>query len=433
MDDSFSELKKIIADEKRILEDMKKNPQDQSLISELRKNNDEIPKIIESLNLTGKLPSMRGSAGISAKSETSQNMPAEQEKKADTFAKIKEAEKEVKKGKMEKADKEALKLQEDVIKRLKRGKRKKEVIKERKPNPYVKISNSFFSKFSLSLYKNETFNSLKKDLIQANLTYLPVSYISTMLFTTLIAFFAGILVMIFFMFFNIVIKPPFLAMYDGDIIVRFIKVFWIMLAAPVATFLIMFFYPAVERNFIKDKINQELPFVTIHMAAIAGSMVEPSKIFEIITVTKEYPYTSKEFTKIINDINIYGYNLVGALRETAMNTASNKLGEMLNGVATTITSGGDIQMYFEKKSQSLLFDYRLQRERYTRMAETFMDIYISVVIAAPMILMLLLMMIKISGLGISLSTQTLTVIIVGGVAIVNVIFITFLYLKQPES
>ena len=77
-------------------------------------------------------------------------------------------------------------------------------------------------------------------------------------------------------------------------------------------------------------------------------------------------------------------------------------------IKTFITSGGDLPDFFDKRAQSLLFEHRLEREEYTKSAETFMDIYISVVIAAPMILMLLLMMMKISGLGISLSSGMIT-------------------------
>jgi len=62
-----------------------------------------------------------------------------------------------------------------------------------------------------------------------------------------------------------------------------------------------------------------------------------------------------------------------------------------------------------------------------------MDIYISVVIAAPMIFMLLLMMMKISGLGVSLSTSMITLIMVLGVSVVNVGFLTFLHLKQSNE
>ena len=88
----------------------------------------------------------------------------------------------------------------------------------------------------------------------------------------------------------------------------------------------------------------------------------------------------------------------------------------------------------EEKAKTFLFDYRLERERNTRAAETFMDIYISVVIAAPMMLMLLLMMIKFGGLGFcGLTTNALTLIMILGVVGINIIFLTFLYLKQPTT
>ena len=158
-------------------------------------------------------------------------------------------------------------------------------------------------------------------------------------------------------------------------------------------------------------------------------MINPVKIFEIIVSTEEFPYIKKEFTKLINEINVYGYDIVSALRSVAANTPSQKLTELLNGLAITINSGGDLEEFFNKRAESLLFEYKLNREKETKTAETFMDIYISVVIAAPMIFMLLLMMMKISGLGVSMSTSTLTLLIVTGVSIINVIFIGFLHLK----
>ena len=139
----------------------------------------------------------------------------------------------------------------------------------------------------------------------------------------------------------------------------------------------------------------------------------------------------REFIKLINEVNILGKDLVGALRNRASNSPSKKLSELFNGLATTITSGGNLQEFFGKRSQTLLFEYHLEREKYTKSAETFMDIYISVVIAAPMILMLIVMLMKISGFGVSLSMNALTLIIVLGVFLINVFFITFLQLRQP--
>jgi len=114
-----------------------------------------------------------------------------------------------------------------------------------------------------------------------------------------------------------------------------------------------------------------------------------------------------------------------------LNTSSKKLAELFNGLATTINSGGDLTKFFEERSNSLLFDYNLEKEKNTKLAETFMDIYISVVIAAPMILMLLLMMMRISGLGVPFSTGAITLMMITGVSFINLIFLTFLHIKQP--
>ena len=87
--------------------------------------------------------------------------------------------------------------------------------------------------------------------------------------------------------------------------------------------------------------------------------------------------------------------------------------------------------FFEKRSETLLLNYRLEREKYTRLVETFLDIYISIVIAAPMIFLLLLVMIFISGIEVQLSSSLISVIFVGGVAILNIVFLVFLQTKQP--
>lgn len=325
------------------------------------------------------------------------------------------------------------KLEKDVLKRLKE-KEEEEIVEKKikKPSKYVKTANKMFANISRTLIKKKMFPQLEKDLRKANLKFIPISYVSLILFTTLLSVIFGGLVFGFFLFFNFGVKLPIITLVEGGIGSRFLKIFWILFAIPIGTFLITYVYPSLEKKSAEWKINQELPFATIHMSAISGSMIDPSKIFSIIISTKEYPYLEKEFTKLMNEINIYGYNLVNALRSVATNSPSKKLSELLNGLATTITSGGDLSEFFDKRAQSLLFEHKIEREKQTKSAETIMDVYISVVIAAPMMLMLLLMMMKISGLGISLPTSTITIIMVLGVSMINIIFLTFLQLKRQS-
>ena len=169
------------------------------------------------------------------------------------------------------------------------------------------------------------------------------------------------------------------------------------------------------------------------MSAISGSGIQPSEIFRIIGLSREYPYLRKEIRKVINQINLYGYDLVTALNNSSSVTPSEKLAELFSGLSTTITSGGDLSKFFEKRSETLLAEYRLTREKYVKTAETFMDIYISVVIAAPMILMLLFVMLSIGdfGSGLGLTIGRLTFFVIAILTLINTVFLTFLHLNQP--
>lgn len=324
-------------------------------------------------------------------------------------------------------------LDREILKRLKKTEEKEEKKKEKKPSGYIKFANNIFGKYVKSLIKQKKLVTLEKDLIKSNLNYTSISYVSSLILTTIFSVIIAICITVFLLFFNISPDLPIITRAAEQFDTRLLKVFWIIFAAPLATFLFMYLYPSLERKNVESRINLELPFATIHMAAISGSLIEPIKVFSIISSTKEYPNLEKEFNKLLNEINVYGYDIVTALKNLATNCPSSKLAELFNGLATTITSGGDLYDFFDKRSQTLLFEYRLDKEKRTKASETFMDIYISVVIAAPMILMLLLMMMKVSGVGVGLSTSAITFLVVGGVSVINIFFLIFLQLKQPET
>ena len=323
-------------------------------------------------------------------------------------------------------------LERATIKRLKKKKKKKVKKKEAAPSSYVSFANKIFASTTNELAKKKNFKSLERSIVRAKLPFIPASYLSVIFFTTVISFIVGIFLFAFFLFFNFGVALPIITRATGDFFPRFIKVLLIPILLPVVTFLLIYFYPSMEEKSAENKINSELPFATIHMSSIAGSMIDPSNIFKIIISTKEYPFLEKEFTKLMNEINVYGYDLVTALKNIAYNSPSRNLSELFTGLATTISSGGNLQDFFDKRAETLLFDYKIQREKYAKSAETMMDVYISVVIAAPMIFMLLMMMMSISGLGLAVGTSTITIMTILGVVVINIVFLTFLHLKQPS-
>jgi len=390
-----------------------------SLIKRVRYVNNSLPELLSDVTLAKKLPTLGSKTG-----EVEEIEPI----------KISQEHQVVIKGKDKESFLKELNISRVLLKKLKKKElieREKEV-EYRKPSFYGKLSNRFFLGAAETWIRRGQFKSLSLNLKRSNLNILTTTYLSMMFLTIFLSVFAGFILFLFFMFFSIGLELPFIFTYGGGYGTRFLQVFWIILAVPVLTGLSFYFFPNVERKSLEKKINQELPFMVIHMASISGSGIEPSEIFKIIGLSREYKYVRKEIIKIINQINIYGYDLTNALRNVALATPSSRLSELLNGMNVTITSGGDLNTFFEKRADSLLLQYRLEREKFTKTAETFMDIYISIVIAAPMILLMLLVMISVSGIQTGLSVNQITITIIGVVSIINVIFLTFMHLNQPS-
>jgi len=323
-------------------------------------------------------------------------------------------------------------LEKETVNRLREKQKKEKEKKKVDTGEYSKFASELFSKYSIKFLGQKSFQRMEDQLIKANLNYTPVGYMSTVILTTFISFVVAGFLFFFFLFFNFEAVVPFITRATEPINLRFFKVVWLLFAVPAGTFIFMYLYPAMEKTSAEQAIDEELPFATIHMAAISGSMINPVKIFEIIASTGEYPALEKEFIKMINEINLYGYDLVSALKNTAANSPSKKLGELLNGLSMTIHSGGDMVKFFDKRAQTFLFDYRIKQQKSSKSAETTMDIYISMVIAAPMILMLLMMIMKISGLGIAMSVGMISLLIILGVIVINVVFLTFMSLKKTK-
>lgn len=302
-----------------------------------------------------------------------------------------------------------------------------------KPSFYAKISNTFFRNLSNSLISKGSFSSLNKNLRKINSRFVVGSYVSMIFFTSFLVFFFALFLFTILLFFNITILVPFLVPTEFSVL-RLLKVIWIIPLLPIVAGFLFYIFPFSEAKNLGAKIDQELPFITIHMSAIASSGVEPTSIFKIILKSGEYKYTSIEIKKLMNLINFHGADMVTALKKISISSSSVKLKELLNGLAVSITSGGSLHSFLSKHAETMLFDYKLEREKYNKISETFMDIYISIAIAAPMIMLMIFVIIGSTGLMgdiFGLSTNALSILMLMGVFLLNIFFLIFLRLKQP--
>jgi len=386
-----------------------------SLINQLEIVNRAIPDIVNHIQFYKQLKSDSITSGVKEKSKPIKDLmkvkydhPVEKNKKVELGIKKKDKLSFLENLSLGKSSAE--KLKEKLQKEKKKDEQDKFTIN------FIKLSNKYFRARAIKLIEKKMFTSLNTDLRKITSPFLLTNYVSMMFLAITIAAIMGILISIPLMIFVNVLFGIF-----------------VLFGVPLTTFLLFYSYPSSKRSNLEKEINQELPFITIYLGAVATSGIEPTKIFSILVRTSDYPFTQREIKKLLNYINFYGYDLVSALRYGAKSSPSERLATLFNGLSTNIRSGGSLSGFLEKHAETLLFDYRLEREKYTKIAETFMDIYISIVIAAPMILMILFVLIRLTGYGASYLTpgllSMLIILIVGGL---NIGFLIFLNMKQPK-
>lgn len=304
----------------------------------------------------------------------------------------------------------------------------------KRPNLYLVWSNKLFRKLSNDLIAIGYFNKLNRALRKINSKYVIGTYVSMIFFSAVLVLFSSIILFITLLSFKISVIYPFVGFHDDPLYIRVLKYFWIIPVLPIISVLLFYIIPFTEARDLGKKIDRELPFVTIHMSAIASSGLEPVSIFKIILKGKDYKYTSIEFNKIMNLINFHGESTVNALRKISASTPSQKLKELLNGLSVTITSGGELSDYLNQHAETMLFDYKLERERNNKTSETFMDIYISIAIAAPMILLMMFVIIGSTGLVgnfFNLPVNVISSLLILSIVVLNIFFLVFLKIKQP--
>ena len=198
-------------------------------------------------------------------------------------------------------------------------------------------------------------------------------------------------------------------------------------------FYLYYLYPISSAQRRKNDIESNFPFALNHMSAIAASGVPPRVIFRVISRFNEYGEISKEAGKITRNVEIFGMDEMTSIKEVASKSPSQSFKDFLQGILTTIQTGGNLNSFLKEAAEKSMFDYRIRRNKYLQQLEIYADIYTAVLIAAPLIFIIMLPVLGImQGTLFGFTTQELVNIGLILLAGLNVIFLFFLQLTQPK-
>ncbi len=269
----------------------------------------------------------------------------------------------------------------------------------------------------------EFFRYLYNSLRLANIKILSNTYVNIMVLVSILA---------------MIVSFPFLALFFAMLGNPFafimIKSALIAIIMGAITFFGFYYYPYGKSAQRAKNMKTNLPFAINHMAAVASSGVPPVKMFKLIAQSREYGEISSEVEKIVEYVELFGYDLLTALKSVAATTPSDAFKEYVEGVLSNIESGSELKVYMNEKSKEALLEYELERQKYSETISTYSDIYTGILIAAPLFFVAALSLVSILG-GVVGGIPIDTLIVAGTYVIVpllNVAFLIFLQFTQPE-
>ncbi|MEM5778602.1 MAG: type II secretion system F family protein [Candidatus Aenigmatarchaeota archaeon] len=232
------------------------------------------------------------------------------------------------------------------------------------------------------------FDSIKYDLLKANIGYSLTEYVYIMFFT---------LLLLFVIEFPVIVVIVALILQDAA--VAFLFSFTITTVVLLLVFFLFYIYPSMASGKRRKSIDATLPFGTTYLATIASSGAPPIAMFKILSQFKEYGELSVETGKIYRDVEAFGMDLISAIRKTASRTPSEELKELLWGLDTVLTSGGNVGNFLHEKSRGFISEYRRRLEQYSRTLALLIEVYLTVVLVGSIFFIIMTALMSILGGG----------------------------------
>ncbi|MBU5678321.1 MAG: type II secretion system F family protein [Candidatus Aenigmatarchaeota archaeon] len=273
-------------------------------------------------------------------------------------------------------------------------------------------------------YLPNYFKPLEEIIRIANIGILFERYVGRMIFISIIAFLTSFFTISLGLFF--ILKLQALYSIIGGFLIG------ISLASLIITIFHSYPYQILTQK--RNSIEANLPFALMHMSAIAASGVPPTTMFKLISETEEYGKVSEEAKMIMRNIETFGMDPKTAIKQVADRTPSDSFRHFLYSFISTIETGGDMRKFLENIAKEAINDYRLKREKYLQALATYADIYTGILIAAPLFFISILSIIGMLGgtiAGLTIS-DAMRLGIYAFVPLLNIVFILFLHLTQPQ-
>jgi len=220
------------------------------------------------------------------------------------------------------------------------------------------------------------FDPLKTSLRKANMDCTLQEYLSLMLLYSLMVFAA-----------TAIVSSALITMLLMQTIYSYTLGIILSMIAAGVTFFSGHYYPSMKTKGLESKINRSLPFAVSYMATSASSGMRPIDIFKV--TAQRGGAVGVEANRIYNNVKSLGMSLTEAMQRTAIRSPSTQFSDLLWGMASVISSGGDIESYLRNRTRTFMSQYRRLLDEYAKQIDFYTEIYITLVIVGSLFFIVL--------------------------------------------
>jgi flagellar protein FlaJ len=196
-----------------------------------------------------------------------------------------------------------------------------------------------------------------------------------------------------------------------------------------------YLYPVYRADKHKRELDDELPFTTGYMAILASAGVSPEKIFYSLSNLNVPLAASTEAKEVVKNINLFGLDVISALEKASSRTPSEKLRDTIEGIISTIHSGGNLGAFLRDKFKTAMKLKRLSLKKYSDSLSVLSEVYVTLLLTGPLLLVIMVAVMSVmggGGLGILSPDLLLSLLTYLAIPVCAVIFLIILDSTSPK-
>ena len=280
---------------------------------------------------------------------------------------------------------------------------------------------------------------LRNDLVKARIPLLAEDYMASSIMQVIVTFVGGVLFVLFLLGFLIpqiemMENPSTGENFSVSNTVQYAIIGILVFALPALVGLIQLFTPGWVASSRATNMDRQIPYAASYVSAMAAANATPSQTFKSLARNKDiYGEISNEAAWIFHSMEFIGRDLVTTLKEAVDRTPSERFAEFIQGIIGTVTSGGNLKLYFLNRSEYYAQQNRVHVKDILQQMALFSEAYVVVAVALPIFAMIIAVItFWVSGAGMQLEEIHMYLLVFGGFPIIQIIFSGLFYSLSME-